>query len=753
MQYTPLSGGGMVNAQPVQNPYGVGGSQYASRSSDAQTWAWQALYDQLGRAPTPQELAQAAPAFMGADPNIMNVQGGNAFVSQMAKAIQAQSPDQSQQTANTAANQENQNVMAQLQQLMPTLQQSLVDPINQAINQQGQNQQNLQNNAISGIQGLTGQGANTIQNLMNQGIGQQQGFNKTALDQSSGLNQQAMGNQQGINQQGVNQAQNLLGQGMGMQQGINRQNLGQAQGLLGEGLGIQQGINSQAFGNQQGINQQALGQQQGLNQQSMQGQQGINSDLMNQLKGIDTSQTGILQQLMGNQTSDLMRQLTDPSSGSMGQQMQNYYNKLGLLNSGAFNEGLATQFGNLAGQQSQEILQNQINQQTGLQNAANTGAGDLSGLQSQGAGALASLTGQGAGAMGSLNSQGSTALTGAASQGLGNIAGVQNQGAHNLTNMGTLGLGNIANTQSQGMGSLSGLNSQGLSNQQGVSNQGNAALTNILGQGMQDTANTYGSGLNSMLGIANQGYGTQSGLGMTGLNTQMQADQMPINLGLQQAQSQQSQGNALQNLLTQQGFNINDFNQQSTLGQLLANQSAPSTLQKDIGMASGAAQGVGALAQAAGPASTMTSYVCMELIKRGLLCQMDMDDFHVRIMPAMFKRARAFWKYAMDGKRLVDAVNAKGLDWKVFKPLLFDRVMEEPDPCKAVDLYADACHQLCISSDRTLWDERVYRNSVLDTFLFLPRLLFYKPFMDALWKTFRIKTAIIYDRPRCGHAL
>jgi len=199
------------------------------------------------------------------------------------------------------------------------------------------------------------------------------------------------------------------------------------------------------------------------------------------------------------------------------------------------------------------------------------------------------------------------------------------------------------------------------------------------------------------------------------------------------------------------GYNqsLNDFNLQAQLGRSLGEMSQPSGTMKDIGMASSLMQGIGSLGQGAGAASTATSYVCMELIKRDLLCESDMDDFHVHIMPAMFKKARAFWKYAMDGKKLVDAVNERGLDWKAFKPLLFDRVMEEPDPCKAVDLYADACHQLCISSDPSLWDGRVNRTSSFDSLPFLPLLFFYTPFLKALWKCIRVKMLFVYDKSRC----
>lgn len=196
--------------------------------------------------------------------------------------------------------------------------------------------------------------------------------------------------------------------------------------------------------------------------------------------------------------------------------------------------------------------------------------------------------------------------------------------------------------------------------------------------------------------------------------------------------------------------NIRDFNLQAILAKQLGSMGQPSGAQNILGMASGAAQGGGSLLQGGSAAKTATSYVCLELIRHGFLCESDMDDFHVHIMPALFKKGRAFWKYAMDGKRLVDAVNARGLDWKAFKPLLFDRVMDEADSCKAVDLYADACHQLCISADRTLWDPKVYRTSVLDSLRFLPLLFLYTPFLKALWKCVRPKMFWIYDKPACG---
>ena len=536
----------------LQNPYGRYGAQYTG--SDNQAYAWQALYQMLGRAPTDAEVAQAAPSFQGADPNITNVAGGNQFVAQMVQQLNNQTPQGSQQTADTSANQLNQNVGANYQNLMPTLQSQYLDPLNQLINQQS-----------------------------------------------------------------------------GTQQGLANQTMGQQAGLTGQALGQNQQMTGQALGGQMGINQQGLNQQQGLENQYISGLQNTDQNQMQQL----ISQLG--------------------PSGQLGQQLMGEYNNYGLTpNSGGFQEGLSNTIGNLSMQEQQQI----------------------------------------ANALG---------------QGYGNVAGAGQTGTN--------------------------------------------ALSGILGQGLTNSQNIGNTGLNSLLGTSNQNYGTQSNLGIGGLSAAQSALQQPLTQGINQFNTQTGQSNALQNLLVNQGFNQNTFNQESTLGQLLAQMSQPSGVQQDIGLAGSAGNALTGAAVGTAGASKLTSYVCMELIKRGLICEMDMDDFHVHIMPALFKKGRAFWKYAMDGYNLVQAVNAKGLDWKVFKPLLFDRVMEEPDACKAVDLYADACHQLCISCDRTLWDERVYRSSWWDSLPFIPLLLMYTPFLKALWKCFRIKTLLLYDRPRCEHGI
>lgn len=232
------------------------------------------------------------------------------------------------------------------------------------------------------------------------------------------------------------------------------------------------------------------------------------------------------------------------------------------------------------------------------------------------------------------------------------------------------------------------------------------------------------SGQMNNMGITPSSGAFQAGLGGTLANraadlqgTMMSTLGFPSLAGIQGLSGQANQNLqgaapvAQQNLTTQQN-SLGDFGRMQAIAQMLQNQMEPSGFDKNLGRAASAGQAAQGVGTGMAGVSQVTSYVCKELIKRDLICEQDMDDFHAHIMPAMFKKGRAFWKYAVDGWRLVNAVNIRGLDWSVFKPLLFDRVMDEKDPCKAVDLYADACHQLCISSDRSLWDERVYRTSI-----------------------------------------
>lgn len=269
----------------------------------------------------------------------------------------------------------------------------------------------------------------------------------------------------------------------------------------------------------------------------------------------------------------------------------------------------------------------------------------------------------------------------------------------------------------------------------------------ILNSGATSAAagNTIGQGVNAQIAPLISGL-------VGGATGQIQNNpQQGFDLGTGNVQNYNMMGQNAGAGLSNQNNQLYDFMLQSQLGKQLAAESQPSGAQGILGMATGAAGGAGGLLQGGSSAYNATqSYVCREMKKRGLLCESDLEDFYLHMFDAVWYKARAFWHYKVNGQKLVDAVNAKGLDWKVFKPLLFDRVMDEPDSCKANDLFADACHQLCISAAPHLWDSRVLRTSFWDSLPFIPLLFTDATFGKNFWRILRIKTLIIYDKPRCG---
>jgi hypothetical protein len=190
---------------------------------------------------------------------------------------------------------------------------------------------------------------------------------------------------------------------------------------------------------------------------------------------------------------------------------------------------------------------------------------------------------------------------------------------------------------------------------------------------------------------------------------------------------------------------LQDFGLQSGLMRSLQEMMQPSGMDRAIGYTSSLLNAGGNAAK--GGAAIGSTYICSELIRRGLLTRSDLDDLYAHIMPAMFKKGRALWHYAMNGQQLVNAANKVGVNWALLKPLFFDAVMDEPDAAMAVNKYAKACLILAYMSDIRLWDERVLRTSVWDSLKFLPRLFGYQPFRKLLGKCLRQKFLIIYDKP------
>lgn len=198
----------------------------------------------------------------------------------------------------------------------------------------------------------------------------------------------------------------LLGLGLAQDTGIPDIQLpsnSADQAAIQRQMQAQRGLTGQASQEQQSLNQAAMGQGNDLISQALGRQGGLNTDYMNQLQGIDKTQNDLLGQRMQSQRDQLMNQLT---TGPEGEAFREKYNNLGLLNSGAFNTGLANQFGNLAAQQQQDILNQGIAQQNQLAGAAGQGYGNLSGLGSQGYQNLQGLGSQGFQNMSDIANQG-----------------------------------------------------------------------------------------------------------------------------------------------------------------------------------------------------------------------------------------------------------------------------------------------------------------------------------------------------------
>jgi hypothetical protein len=291
-------------------------------------------------------------------------------------------------------------------------------------------------------------------------------------------------------------------------------------------------------------------------------------------------------------------------------------------------------------------------------------------------------------------------------------------------------------------------------------NQQTQNFTKQFSDPTSDVYKTFSGNMNN-LGITPSSGAFQAGMGSTiagagsGFINQMLGGVTSPALNNIQGTSSAPYQQTMQNRYSGLGHlnELGDFGLQSDLAKFLQNQMQPSGFEKGLGYAKTASSILG---NTAGPGmaigSQMTSYVCKELIKRNLITESDMNDFHTHIMPAMFTKGRAFWKYACDGYAMVQAANQAGIDWKKFKPLLFDFVMAEKNPAKAVNLYAKACALICYSASvPELWDNRVLRTSIWDSIPFFPHLFTYKPFLEALLKCIRMKLAFVMDRPEVAH--
>lgn len=266
-------------------------------------------------------------------------------------------------------------------------------------------------------------------------------------------------------------------------------------------------------------------------------------------------------------------------------------------------------------------------------------------------------------------------------------------------------------------------------------NQAQQQAQNLVQQQNQQTVNQLTSPQNveafkeayNGQGMLNSG-AFSTGLGNTLANAASNNESNVLgNVTIPGIQNQQSSTNApynsflsslnpnLQNYGQEQN-QYSQFNLESQLAQQLGQENQPSTLQQWMPAIQGAIQGGGALGSAAIGAK---SAICLELLRRKIATQEEVDALHWKIIGSMFTRCRALLFYSKNGDALVRAANEKGFDWTKAKEWFIDEPLAEKSSIDAINTYSISCKRLAMAVAPHLWDENVMRRSFLDFFRFI----------------------------------
>jgi hypothetical protein len=232
-------------------------------------------------------------------------------------------------------------------------------------------------------------------------------------------------------------------------------------------------------------------------------------------------------------------------------------------------------------------------------------------------------------------------------------------------------ISNLVNQQTQAT-------AQDLTNPNSPTYQSFAGLMNNMG--ITPSSGAFQAGLGGVLG-QNAAQATNAALGSVGLpiaSGYSQGSMAPFQQAMQQPQEQFTNNLQMQDML-----------QQMMAASQIAQQGAPSGLQNALGMASGSAQGAGSLLQGGAQAYKAT-WICTAMVKAGVMDTFELQNIHYHLFKAFWKRPFKFLKYLLFGRCLVYLAAKHNTDWRVWKPEFYDRVMAEPDPAKAVDLYEEA---------------------------------------------------------------
>jgi len=120
------------------------------------------------------------------------------------------------------------------------------------------------------------------------------------------------------------------------------------------------------------------------------------------------------------------------------------------------------------------------------------------------------------------------------------------------------------------------------------------------------------------------------------------------------------------------------------------------------------------------------TFICTELLSKGLINYSEYKAIHSLQFKSFFRRGRFAAWYIDHGQTLVDKANEQGIDWSSIKKWFFDDVLNQPTQLEAEDAYGRASEKLCRMVAPNLWQDRLWRNSYLDSLIFLPKILTFK---------------------------
>lgn len=263
---------------------------------------------------------------------------------------------------------------------------------------------------------------------------------------------------------------------------------------------------------------------------------------------------------------------------------------------------------------------------------------------------------------------------------------------------------------------------QGIAQSQNVAGQNVASLQSILGPYVQQQfsqytdpnspANAQMMGELNNMGMADSGAFPQAlasrlapllsqdymQLGTSALEPSFQTQQSLVQSG---TEDQSNLGLAsLQRYIDQQ-----NFQNQSTLANQLADKGQPSNFQQGVGGASSLLGGLGGFFQGLPGLKQVTSgtWICTHLKKLGLATEEEVKNVHHRLYPSVFRHPLHWMVYLAYAPRLIEYCDAASVDWKAVKEVLVDQVLAEPDSEKAWQIYRAECQRLTLRYAPELW--------------------------------------------------